>query len=62
MTDARDHSRDSYRASAHDVECLFCHRHFITRAGSRTLLCFTCRARFRSGGIGPAHLDQGGTP
>lgn len=63
MTDGGDRSRESYRVPARDVECVSCHSHFLTRAGSRTLLCFTCRARFHSSRPArvTAYPDQGGT-
>ena len=48
MTNAEDRSHQPHRSPARTIECVSCHRLFLTRAGSGTLLCFICRTRFRS--------------
>ncbi|HVA21698.1 MAG TPA: hypothetical protein VNN74_06345 [Candidatus Micrarchaeia archaeon] len=54
--DPTDRAQHPHRAPARSIECVACHRHFLTRAGSGALLCAPCRQRLRA--AGPTRLEE----
>jgi hypothetical protein len=61
MSDPTARLFHSYQVPVRTVECVSCHIHFLTRAGSRALLCATCRNRFRPAlpAQAPVNPEQG---